>query len=299
MNRKKVKKAAAVKMAGTKNHESIMDGSTLYTYLKEINKIPLLSKEEELRVARLAVKGDKAAQERLVNSNLRFVVMTAKKYQGNGLSLDDLVGEGNLGLMNALKNFDPEKGCRFITYAVWWIRQSISRALNEKSRMIRLPSNKNKELAKIERTKLVLQDGSNIKAEIHEIAEFLNISLKKAADLLKISQNVCSLDDFVSANNNSLRVMDLIEDDESPSSDDDAMNNALKMDLIKAIDSLDRRDADIIRSRYGLGEGRAMTLKEVGKQFNLTRERVRQIEARALRQLQESSHCKELKSYIA
>ena len=273
----------------------------LLTYLQEINRIPLLNKDEEEKLGRLAAEGNRLARERLVNANLRFVVMIAKKYQGRGLSLEDLIGEGNLGLLNAVEHFDVEKGYRFITYAVWWIRQSIIKGINEKGRMIRLPSNKTNELNKIEKTKEAVQNqpGWRNDPEIREIAEFLEINPQKAKDLMHISQEVVSLDDPTTNNGNLLTLKDYVEDVSSKSPVEHAVNSILKSELETAIDCLEEREADIIRCRYGLGNAGFLTLKEIGARYDLSRERVRQIEKRALRQLKNISQNKKLKSYIA
>ena len=268
--------------------------------MKEINKIPLLNKDEEAKIAKLAAEGDREARECLVNSNLRFVVLIAKKYQGKGLALEDLISEGNVGILNAIKYFDAEKNCRFITYAVWWVRQSIMKALHDKGRMIRLPSNKSKALIKIEKTRDILQNeaGNNNDPEIMEIAKYLKMSPEKVNDLVQIGQSPVSLDDSASINNDTSTIIDYIEDNNNTAPDENAINSVLKDDLDKALESLEERDADIIRCRYGLGESKTMTLKEIGARFNLTRERVRQIESRALRQLKSAANGN-LKSYTA
>ena len=296
MTEKKSKKA---KING---EEKNSERSIFHTYLKEINKIPLLSKDEEVKIAKLAAQGNKAARDRLANANLRFVIMIAKKYQGKGLALEDLVSEGNLGMLTALKNFDADKGCRFITYAVWWIRQAIVKAIHDKGRIIRLPCNRSKELARIEKTRLTLQNETNSKndPEIPEIAALLNMSTEKTAELMHMGQNIISLDDSAFRNEDiDVTMKDCIEDNVSESPIDHAMNCALKDDLDKALDDLEKRDADIIRCHYGLGDTGKMTLKEIGERYNLTRERVRQIETRALRQLKHSSASKSLQNYTA
>ena len=304
MTGKKNRKALAkgqTKKTGSKKAALYTGGNSFITYLNEIKKIPLLNKEEEIKTARLAVQGNKAARDLLVNSNLRFVVMIAKKFQGRGLPMDDLVAEGNMGILNALNYFDPDKGCRFITYAVWWIQQAINKAIYDKGRMIRLPSNKSKELTRIEKTKQILENGEYCDngPEIKKIAAFLNISPEKTERLLNINQGVSSLDEFVYNNSDLLTLKDSIEDNFYISPIEHTINKALKDDIDKALEGLEKREAEILRCRYGLGEKKTMTLKEIGARYNLTRERVRQIEARAIRQLQQSPHYRELKSYIA
>ena len=295
MTKTKAKKANSV--GRPRNNEE----NILRTYLKEVNRIPLLKKEEEEKIASLAALGDKPARERLVSSNLRFVIMIAKKYQGQGLPLEDLIAEGNIGLLSSIDHFDVSKGYRFITYAVWWIRQAIIKALHEKSRMIRLPSNKTNELIKIEKTRQAICSESSMQndTELQEIAAFLNISQEKADNLMVISQDVLSLDDHASRADNTLAIKDYVEDDSAKSPVEYAINSALKDDLEKALSGLGNRAAEVIRCRFGLGNTSPMTLKEIGARYKLSRERVRQIEKRALLQLQNPQSCSNLEIYIA
>jgi len=295
MTKRKTKKADAAE-------KNINSGeNTLRMYLKEINRIPLLSKEEEERIARLAAAGNKEARERLVNSNLRFVVSIAKKYQGQGLPLEDLISEGNIGLLGAIKHFDVNKGYRFITYAVWWIRQAILKAIHEKGRMIRLPVNKTKELIKLKKSNMEYHNdaGSKHDDENRHSPMILDIAQKKAANLLHISQDVLSLEETSQSHLNSQSVKDYIEDDYYSSPVEQATNSILKEELETALEGLEERAADVIRCRYGLGNTVPMTLKEIGARYNLSRERVRQIEKRALLILQHSPDCSNLVNYIA
>ena len=295
-------------MVKTKNRKADNSGSasngeknTLLLYLQEINRIPLMSKEEEAETAKLAVAGDKAAREKLVTSNLRFVIMIAKKYQKKGLPLQDLISEGNIGLLNAVKNFDVKKGYRFITYAVWWIRQAIIKAIHEKGRMIRLPTNKTKELTQIEKARQVIQNEPswNQDTEIRDTAVFLEMDPEKAEELMQFNHEVISLDDPISKNGPALTVKDFVEDECRNSPVEHATNTVLRDEVETVLNRLGKRSAEVIRSRFGIGDTGSLTLKEVGERYNLSRERIRQIEKRALTQLQRASHYHKLDSYIA
>ena len=277
------------------------DENVLRTYIREVNRIPLLKREEEEEIAFRAARGDKSAKERLVNSNLRFVIMVAKKYQGQGLPLEDLIAEGNVGLLGSIEHFDVSKGYRFITYAVWWIRQAITKALHEKSRIIRLPCNKTNELIKIEKARQTIHSDSGIHtdAELHDIAAFLKMPREKADNLMVIGQDVISLEDRVSASEDSLAIKDYVEDNSAKSPIDYAINCALKDDLEKVLSGLGNRAAEVIRCRYGLGNSSPMTLKEIGARYKLSRERVRQIEKRALLLLQDPQTRSQLEIYTA
>jgi len=270
MIKKNSKKTDKVKQLGSSAENSFL------LYLRDINRIPLLTKEEEQQTAKLAADGNKAAGEKLVTSNLRFVVMIAKKYQGKGLPIQDLISEGNMGLLSAAKHFDADKGYRFITYAVWWIRQSIIKAIHEKGRMIRLPGNKSRELVRAEKNPLLKQKNAQI-----------------------IKRDVLSLDSPISRRDQSLTLKDFVPDECEHSPEDFAANSILEDEVEKILHCLDKRSADVIRCRFGLGDKSPMTLKEVGDRYQLSRERVRQIENRAIALLKSTSSEHRLDSYIA
>jgi RNA polymerase primary sigma factor len=276
------------------------DENILSLYLKEINRIPLLTKEEEDKTARAAAQGNKAAQNKLVSANLRFVVNVAKKYQGQGLPLPDLISEGNIGLLNAIERYDVDKGYHFISYAVWWIRQAILKAICEKSRMIRLPLNRANELVQIEKARKIVQDEHNTEAEIVEIAKLLNMNTSHVADLINISRELVSLENPVyAADKDSSILGDFIEDENYRAPDESAVEQALHEDIEAVLGTLNEKEADIIRFRFGLGNNIPMSLKEIGDRFNLTKERIRQIEKKALKRLQHPSRQRLLEAYVA
>jgi len=283
-------------MNNTKTSKKEMN-SNLAIYLKEINNIPLLSREEEDRIAHDAAAGNMAARERLVNANLRFVVNIAKKFQGLGLPLEDLISEGNTGLLNAVDRFDTEKGCHFISYAVWWVRQAIMSALCEKGRMIRLPSNRAAELVKIEKAKKFIKKQLSAKGETAGIAEFLNMDEEHVSDLINISRDMLSLDNPISNDRESL-LKDFIEDDRYNAPEKETEQKLMEADIKTVLDTLDKDEADIIRCHYGLGRY-PMSLKEIGVKYNLSKERIRQIEAKALSRLQNPLRKKMLQVYVA
>jgi RNA polymerase primary sigma factor len=280
-----------------RNHNS--DENILSMYLKEINKVPLLTREEEDTAAREAAKGSQAAQHTLINANLRFVVNVAKKYQGQGLPLSDLISEGNIGLINAIERYDVDKGYHFISYAVWWIRQSILKAICEKSRMIRLPLNRANELVQIEKAKKCVHENGNGDSEITEIARLLAMQPDHVADLINISRDLVSLENPVYNEKDSSTLGDFIEDENYASPEKYATDAALQEDIETVLNTLNPKEADIIRCRFGLGERVPMSLKEVGDHFNLTKERIRQIEKKALRRLQHPTRTRVLESYVA
>jgi len=271
-------------------------------YMREISRVPLLNREEEENLARLSAAGDAAAREKLVKSNLRFVISIAQKYRGQGLPLEDLISEGNLGLLTAVERFDVEKGYRFITYAVWWIRQSITKAISEKGRMIRLPVSKKGELSQTDRS-VKEMPGEAAGAEdddVAKIARLLKMPVQKTKHLMQVKQEVLSLEEpLLASYDDSLTRKDTIADDSHSSPGEAMERDDLKRELDTIIDSLGKRSAEIIRCRYGLGNSGIKTLQELGERFNLSRERVRQLEKRALWKIQQSPRFAVLKSYIA
>jgi RNA polymerase primary sigma factor len=275
------------------------DENIISIYLKEINKIPLLTREEENKYARLAAKGDKNAQDMLVKSNLRFVVNVAKKYQNQGLPLADLINEGNIGLMNAIDRFDVDKGFHFISYAVWWIRQAILKAISEKARMIRLPLNRANELVQIDKARKELQGFKSDDPEIEEIASLTNMDKEHVANLINISQELISLEAPVYADKGTSQLGDFIEDREYHAPEHEIMDKSLKQDINKVLGTLSRKEADIIQYRYGLNGRTPLSLKDIGDKYNLTKERIRQIEKKAIKRLQHPSRSAQLEAYTA
>ncbi|KGE70646.1 sigma-70 family RNA polymerase sigma factor [Spirochaeta lutea] len=271
----------------------------LSVYLKEINKIPLLTREQENEYARAARDGDKHAKDMLVQSNLRFVVNVAKKYQNQGLPLDDLISEGNIGLMNAIERFDVDKGYHFISYAVWWIRQAILKAICEKSRMIRLPLNRANELVQIEKVRKEITGTKGETAEIQEIAQMLNMNPEHVHDLVSIARDHVSLETPVYNEKDSSVLSDFVEDTVYKSPDEVLIHDALKNDINMILGTLSEKEAEIIQYRFGLNGRSPLSLKEIGDRYNLTKERIRQIEKKALKRLQHPTRSKFLESYIA
>jgi RNA polymerase primary sigma factor len=271
----------------------------LSTYLKEINRVPLLTREEEETLARKAASGSKAARNKLVQANLRFVVNVAKGFQGRGIPLMDLINEGNMGLIHAAEKFDVDKGYKFISYAVYWIRRSIQNALYEKGHMIRLPMNRVNELMQIEKARDMLQRETGEDVSSADIARELNMDPAMVAELVKVSREVTSLDTPVGSDGDTTEVGDFVQDDNAVDPQEYAMNSAMFDDIESALNTLETRDAEIIRLRYGIGKQPPLSLQEVGSRYNLTKERIRQIELKALKQLRTSETMHKLQGYVA
>lgn len=282
------------------NNDGYEDSRILSMYLKEINRIPLLTPEQETQLAVKARKGDRFAKNRLVESNLRFVVNVAKKYQNQGIPLNDLINEGNIGLMTAVDKFEPERGYRFISYGVWWIRQSIVKAICEKSRAVRLPLNRTNELMQIKKAERnLMKENGTQNPSIEDLADATGLDGQTIKDLQSISREMVSLDSPVSTEKGSQNsVGDFVEDD-SPSPEDQLMDTSLKEDIQSLLGTLSDKERNVIELRYGLNGKSQMSLKEIGELYNLTKERIRQIEKKALERLQNPSKSKILESYIA
>ena len=272
----------------------------LTMYMKEINKIPLLTRSEEQHYAQNAADGDQPSKEKLVSANLRFVVNVAKKYQNQGLPLADLISEGNIGLMNAIERFDVRKGYHFISYAVWWIRQSILKAICEKSRMIRLPLNRGNELVQIEKVRRQIQDDNGEEPELAEVARRLDMQKEHVASLINISRDLVSLETpvYLGEKDSSL-LCDFVEDKEYSPPDEQVIDKSLREDINGVLGMLTRKEADIIEYRFGLNGKRPMSLKEIGTKYRLTKERIRQIEKKAIKRLQHPSRSQYLRAYLS
>ena len=273
------------------------ESQSLEKYLQEIGKVDLLTPEEEVDLAKRIKQGDQEALEKLTKANLRFVVSVAKQYQNQGLSLSDLINEGNLGLIKAAQRFDETRGFKFISYAVWWIRQSILQALAEQSRIVRLPLNRVGSLNKISKTFSELEQKYEREPSPDELAEVLEVTTNEVVDTMKISGRHVSMHaPFVQGEENSL--LDVLENDGEVNPDQGLMNDSLRKEVQRALSTLTQREADVISLYFGLNGEHSMTLEEIGEKFNLTRERVRQIKEKAIRRLRHTSRSKALKPYL-
>ena len=281
------------------NENGSSDENVLSMYLKEINRIPLLSREEEDTYARAAAQGDQKARDMLVKANLRFVVNVAKKYQNQGMPLADLISEGNIGLINAIERYDVDKGFHFISYAVWWIRQSILKAICEKSRMIRLPLNRANELVQIEKARKMIEGVMTEDEEIKEIARLLVMEPEHVADIMAVSRDLVSLETPVFDERDSSVVGDFVENSTYVAPEDYVVDQNLKDDINAVLHTLSDKEREVVEYRFGLNGRRAMSLKEIGDRFHLTKERIRQIEKNALRRLQQPNRAELLEDYVA
>lgn len=274
------------------------DKDILAIYLRDINKTPLLTPTEETDLIRADRKGDKDARGRILKANLRFVVKIAKRYQNRGLPLEDLISEGNVGLIKAFERFDVDRGFRFISYAVWWIRQSIFKAVYEKSRMIRLPLNRVNELVQIEKVRKTLGWVQSETEEMQKIGEALNMEANHVRKLLAISQEYVSVDVPANKDVDSSLLGDLIEDDNARLPEDTTINNSLKTDIDTVLSALDERESEVIKLRYGLNDEHPRSLNEIGDLFGLTKERIRQIERKAMKCLRDRTRTRRLFAYM-
>ena len=272
------------------------ESASLDKYLQEIGKEDLITVEEEVELAQRIRKGDQKALEKLTRANLRFVVSVAKQYQNQGLSLPDLINEGNLGLIKAAEKFDETRGFKFISYAVWWVRQSILQALAEQSRIVRLPLNQVGSLNKINKAFSRFEQENERRPSPEELADSLDLPAEKVADTLRVSGRHISVDaPFVEGEDNSL--LDVLVNDDSPIADRTLINESLSTEVERALSTLTERERDIIKLFFGINT-QEMTLEEIGEKFGLTRERVRQIKEKAIRRLRHSSRSKLLKTYL-
>jgi RNA polymerase primary sigma factor len=274
------------------------ESKSLDKYLQDISKVDLITAEEEVELAQRIREGDQIALEKLTNANLRFVVSVAKQYQNQGLKLPDLINEGNVGLVKAAKRFDETRGFKFISYAVWWIRQSILQALAEQSRVVRLPLNKIGVINKINKTFSHLEQINERPPSPIEIAKELDMTESQVKVALKNSGRHLSMDAPFKEGENDSNLYDVLSSSESPNPDDQLMKDSLSVEINRALDTLSQREADVIRLNYGIGNQPAMTLQEIGDMFDLSRERVRQIREKGIRRLKHQSKNKMLKKYL-
>jgi RNA polymerase primary sigma factor len=267
-------------------------------YLREIGKIPLLSSEEELALAQRVVSGDKKAKDQMAEANMRLVVSIAKRYVGRGLDLLDLIQEGNTGLLRAVEKFDPDKGFKFSTYATWWIRQAITRAIADQARTIRIPVHMVETINKLLRTQRRLTQELNREPSNEEIAKEMEIEVDKVEHIMKIKQDISSLDASIRDDEEDSVLADFIEDEDTASPEESATGQLLKEQVKDMLGALTEREQKILKLRFGLEDGKSHTLEEVGQEFSVTRERIRQIEAKALAKLRKHRDAKKLHDYI-
>ena len=289
--------------ASSVNYDEVADDS-VKLYLREIGKIPLLSQEEELELAKKIIEGNekekKRAKDKMAESNMRLVVSIAKRYSGRGLDFLDLIQEGNTGLLRAVEKFDPDKGFKFSTYATWWIRQAITRAIADQARTIRIPVHMVETINKVLRTQRRLTQELNREPSTEEIAEAMDMEPEKIEYVMKIKQDIASLDASVGRDgeDDDSSLGDFIEDEDRISPEDSAANQLLKEQIASILSTLTDREQKIIKMRFGIGGGKSHTLEEVGAEFSVTRERIRQIEAKALTKLRKNKDTKKLHEYL-
>ena len=281
------------------NVDSFADDS-VRLYLREIGKIPLLSPEEEADLAQRVMEGDKKAKDKMVEANMRLVVSIAKRYSGRGLDFLDLIQEGNTGLLRAVEKFDPEKGFKFSTYATWWIRQAITRAIADQARTIRIPVHMVETINKVMRTMRRMTQELNREPTNEELAKEMGMEVEKIEYVMRIKQDIASLDASVGreGDDEDSVLGDFVEDEERDSPEDSTANQILKEQIAEIISTLSDREQKIVKLRFGIGGGRPHTLEEVGAEFSVTRERIRQIEAKALSKLRKHKETKKLHDYL-
>ncbi|MCI9575788.1 MAG: RNA polymerase sigma factor RpoD [Clostridiales bacterium] len=277
--------------------EGIAIDDPVKVYLKEIGRVPLLSPEEEIDLAIRIIDGDEAAKKRLSEANLRLVVSIAKRYLGRGMQFLDLIQEGNLGLIKAVEKFDYTKGFKFSTYATWWIRQAITRAIADQARTIRIPVHMVETINKVKKVSSQLLHTNGHEPTADEISDELDMPVDKVREIMRVAQEPVSLETPIGEEEDS-HLGDFIPDDDAPAPADAASHTLLKEQLAEVLDTLTPREEKVLRLRFGLEDGRSRTLEEVGKEFNVTRERIRQIEAKALRKLRHPSRSKKLKDFL-
>lgn len=275
------------------------ENRSLDQYFHEIGKYELLTSDQEVELAIKIRSGDMNAQNRLVNANLRFVVSVAKMYQNQGLSLGDLINEGNIGLVKAAQRFDETRGFKFISYAVWWIRQGIMSAIADQSRVVRLPLNRVSNLTQLSKVYRDLEQELERKPTSEELAKILDITPEEVAYTLQIAGRQVSVDaPFNNSDENKTTLMDVLHNEDQPSPDTKLMNDSLVSEVINILSTLDEREAEVIKLSFGIGSGQRATLEEIGEKFNLTRERIRQIKEKALRKLRTSKRSNKLREYL-
>jgi len=275
------------------------ESKSLDQYLQEIGKVDLLTPDQEIDLAIKIKKGDKLAQENLIKANLRFVVSVAKQFQNQGLSLGDLINEGNIGLIKAAQRFDETRGFKFISYAVWWIRQGIMSAIADHQRVVRLPLNRVGNLTKISKAYRELEQEYERKPTTEELAKMLEMTAEEVAYSLRISGRYVSMDaPLKSGDENKNSLMDVLPNDNQPLPDNDLMKESLKNEVTNILSTLNEREAEVIRLSFGIGRNQKATLEEIGDRFNLTRERIRQIKEKTLRKLRVSKRSDKLKAYL-